>query len=76
MARHNPNKYQYLEEIMISGVILMTVWLPLQVFSHAHQAHRVNPFFLVGAFVDCARIVTKNHKPPFMRTPRSFTHQW
>jgi hypothetical protein len=42
---------------MISGVILMTIWLPLQAANHEHEVHKVSPFFLVGAFVDCAQIL-------------------
>ncbi len=42
---------------MIFGVILMTVLLPLQIQVHDHHRHRVNPFFAVGAFVDCAKIL-------------------
>ncbi len=42
---------------MIFGVILMTVLLPLQIQVHDHQRHRVNQFFTVGAFVDCAKIL-------------------
>lgn len=42
---------------MIFGVILMTVLLPLQIQVHDHNGHRVNPFFAVGAFVDCAKIL-------------------
>ena len=42
---------------MISGVILMTLVLPMQVAFHANSTVRLNPFFVVGAFVDCAQIL-------------------
>ena len=73
---------------MISGVILMTIWLPLQVASYMHQAHRVSPFFLVGAFVDCTQILglpkfrlrDSNGKPylpdkALMQEPMAIVHE-
>lgn len=42
---------------MISGVILMAIVLPMQVAIHADSTVKPNPFFMVGAFVDCAQIL-------------------
>lgn len=42
---------------MIFGVILITILLPLQIQVHDHHRHRISPFFMVGAFVDCAKIL-------------------
>ena len=42
---------------MISGAILISIWLPMQVSGHSHQVGRVSPFFLVGAVVDSAQIL-------------------
>jgi len=42
---------------MISGVILMTLVLPMQIAFHARPAVKPSPFFMVGAFVDCAKIL-------------------
>lgn len=42
---------------MISGVILMTLVLPMQVAFHENSTVKLNPLFVVGAFVDCAQIL-------------------
>lgn len=42
---------------MISGVVLMTLLLPVQIASFSPAKRKFEPFFVVGAFVDCAKIL-------------------
>ena len=42
---------------MISGAVLMTLILPLQIAAHTGHPRPLNPFFVVGSFVDCAQIL-------------------
>jgi len=42
---------------MISSAFLMTVILPLQLSLHSGESHRINHFFMVGSFIDCAKIL-------------------
>ena len=42
---------------MISSAFLMTVILPLQLSLHSGGSHRINHFFMVGSFIDCAKIL-------------------
>jgi hypothetical protein len=42
---------------MISGVVLMTLLLPAQIAAYSSPERGVRPLFVVGAFVDSARIL-------------------
>lgn len=42
---------------MISGVVLMTLLLPAQIATFSPEKGRLESFFVVGAFVDCAKIL-------------------
>jgi len=42
---------------MISGAVLMTLVLPLQIASHSGGTGQFKPFFVTSSFVDCAQIL-------------------
>jgi len=42
---------------MISGAVLMTLVLPLQIATHSGHPRPMNPFFIAGSIIDCAKIL-------------------
>lgn len=42
---------------MLSSALLMTILLPAQIATHSPSGTKIEPFFLIGAFVDCAKIL-------------------
>lgn len=42
---------------MLSSALLMTILLPAQIATLSPPDTKIKPFFLVGAFVDCAKIL-------------------
>ena len=42
---------------MLTGALIMTILLPAQIATHPGSGAAFGPFFVVGAFVDCAKIL-------------------
>jgi hypothetical protein len=42
---------------MLIGALIMTILLPAQIVTHPGSGATFEPFFVVGAYVDCAKIL-------------------